>query len=69
MKKVLISLLMVMTAFTLSVAAQGSTESTQKAAAPVKTVTLKLSEVHAEGYPTSLADHEFARLVEEKTNG
>ena len=30
---------------------------------------LKLSEVHAEGYPTSLADHEFARLVEEKTEG
>ncbi len=31
--------------------------------------TLKLSEVHAEGYPTSLADYEFARLVEEKTEG
>lgn len=30
---------------------------------------LKLSEVHAEGYPTALADHEFARLVEEKTGG
>jgi tripartite ATP-independent transporter DctP family solute receptor len=30
---------------------------------------LKLSEVHAEGYPTALADHEFARLVEEKTEG
>ncbi len=30
---------------------------------------LKLAEVHAEGYPTSLADHEFARLVEEKTEG
>lgn len=31
--------------------------------------TLKLSEVHAEGYPTTLADQEFARLVEEKTEG
>jgi tripartite ATP-independent transporter DctP family solute receptor len=31
--------------------------------------TYRLSEVHAEGYPTSLADHEFARLVEERTNG
>lgn len=31
--------------------------------------TLLLSEVHAEGYPTSLADQEFARLVEEKTEG
>lgn len=38
-------------------------------AAAVKPVVLKLSEVHAEGYPTSLADHEFSRLVEEKTNG
>lgn len=44
--------------------AQGTTE-----AAAQKQVTLKLSEVHAEGYPTSLADHEFARLVEEKTSG
>lgn len=32
-------------------------------------IVLKLSEVHAEGYPTALADHEFARLVNEKTNG
>lgn len=31
--------------------------------------TLKLSEVHNEGYPTTMADHEFARLVEEKTEG
>lgn len=31
--------------------------------------TYRLSEVHAEGYPTSLADYEFARLVEERTEG
>lgn len=31
--------------------------------------TYQLSEVHAEGYPTSLADAEFARLVEERTEG
>ena len=31
--------------------------------------TLQLSEVHAEGYPTTLADQEFARLVEERTEG
>ncbi len=37
-------------------------------AASAQTV-LKLSEVHAEGYPTALADYEFARLVEEKTEG
>lgn len=30
---------------------------------------LKLAEVHPDGYPTALADKEFARLVEEKTGG
>jgi tripartite ATP-independent transporter DctP family solute receptor len=30
---------------------------------------LKLAEVHAPGYPTSLADMEFARLIEERTEG
>ena len=38
-------------------------------AATAGAVTLKLSEVHAEGYPTTLADQEFARLVEERTDG
>lgn len=37
--------------------------------ATASAVTLKLSEVHIEGYPTTLADQEFARLVEEKTEG
>ena len=32
-------------------------------------ITLRLSEVHAKDYPTSLADEEFSRLVEEKTEG
>ncbi len=32
-------------------------------------IVLTLSEVHAEGYPTTLADYEFARLVEERTEG
>lgn len=36
------------------------------AAQPIK---LKLSEIHMEGYPTTLADKEFARLVKEKTAG
>lgn len=34
-----------------------------------KTITLKLAEIHLDGYPTSLADEEFARLVEKKTSG
>jgi tripartite ATP-independent transporter DctP family solute receptor len=63
MKKILVALL-VLAFVSLSVFAQGATE-----AAVVKPITLKLSEVHAEGYPTSLADHEFARLVKERTNG
>ena len=54
MKKLLT--LAVAAAMTLSVAAASAT-------------TLKLSEVHAEGYPTTLADQEFARLIEEKTAG
>lgn len=37
-------------------------------AASAQTV-LKLAEVHKTGYPTALADVEFARLVEEKTEG
>ncbi len=37
--------------------------------AQAATTTLKLCEVHAEGYPTTLADREFARLVEERTQG
>ncbi len=32
-------------------------------------VVLKLSETHSEGYPTTLADQEFAKMVEEKTEG
>lgn len=70
MKKLLVMLLALLTLASFSVMAQGGTEAGGAApAAAQKTITLKLSEVHAEGYPTSLADHEFARLVEEKTGG
>lgn len=34
-----------------------------------KTVVLKLAENQPEDYPTTIGDKEFARLVEEKTNG
>ncbi len=34
-----------------------------------KTTTLILSEVHIEGYPTTQADYEFARLVSARTGG
>jgi len=55
MKKILVTLLM----FTMVLAMAS-------AAGPIK---LRLSEIHMEGYPTTLADREFARLVKEKTNG
>ncbi len=54
MKKLLSLVLVLVLAFSVSVA---------------MAETLKLSEVHADGYPTSLADAEFARLLEEKTEG
>ena len=65
MKKSIIAI-MIIAAIVLPVFAQGGTEA---AATSTKTITLRLSEVHAEGYPTTLADQEFARLIEEKTNG
>ncbi len=34
-----------------------------------ETTVLTLSEVHAEGYPTTLADYRFAELVNERTEG
>lgn len=34
-----------------------------------KKISLKLAEIHLDGYPISLADKEFANLVEKRTNG
>lgn len=34
-----------------------------------ETITMRLAEVHAEGYPTTIADREFAKMVEERTDG
>ncbi|TCK93239.1 tripartite ATP-independent transporter DctP family solute receptor [Natranaerovirga hydrolytica] len=36
---------------------------------PTEQITLRLAELHAEDYPTTLANYEFARLVEERSNG
>ena len=60
MKKIAV-LLVVAVAMMMPLIASGSQESAQ--------TVLTLSEVHAEGYPTTLADYEFARLVEERTEG
>ena len=56
MKKVLSLVLVLVMVFALSGMAIAET-------------VLKLSEVHADGYPTALADAEFARMVAEKTEG
>lgn len=42
---------------------------TEAPAAPVEAVLLRLAETHPADYPTTLGDYEFARLVEEKTEG
>lgn len=60
MKKTIVALCVVFLIASVGLFAQASAE---------KQIVLKLSEVHAEGYPTTMADHEFARLVEERTNG
>ena len=60
MKKLAVLLLLAV-ALVLPLVAGGSAEKGQ--------TVLTLSEVHAEGYPTTLADYEFARLVEERTEG
>ena len=60
MKKVL-ALLFVFVAVMIPVFANGTGETSS--------VTLTLSEVHAEGYPTTLADYRFAELVAERTEG
>ena len=44
-------------------------ETPEEEPAPVEAVVLKLAETHPADYPTTLGDYEFARLVEEKTEG
>ncbi len=46
-------------------------KATEKAteAKPVEAIVLRLAETHPADYPTTLGDYEFARLVEEKTEG
>ncbi len=46
-----------------------STEKVEKIEEKAKPIVLRLADVHNDGYPTVMGDREFARLVEEKTNG
>ena len=63
MKKLIVMLLAIMMV-AVPVFAGGASEGGSS-----ETINLVLSEVHAEGYPTTLADYEFARLVNERSNG
>ncbi|MBQ1591015.1 MAG: TRAP transporter substrate-binding protein [Treponema sp.] len=58
-------------AFAITFSAAIFVSCTDKNSATIKKhpVTLRLSENHGAGYPTALADEEFARLVEEQTEG
>lgn len=45
------------------------TKDAEKTEAPAEQIVLRLSEAHPADYPTTLGDLEFARLVEERTEG
>lgn len=47
----------------------GSTDDSNGNSGSDETVTLRLAENHPDDYPTTIGDKEFARLVEEKTDG
>lgn len=76
MIKKILSIILAVTLF--SAVAVGCTKTTEPAPdtttpdateAPVEAVVLRLAETHPADYPTTLGDYEFARLVEEKTEG
>ena len=66
MKKI-IAILMVL-AIAGTVFASGQKDTTETKAAP-KQIVLRLAETHPIDYPTTKGDLEFARLVEERSNG
>lgn len=48
---------------------QEKSSSKSASAAPAKTITWKLADDQPAGYPTVVADQEFAKIVNQKTNG
>lgn len=68
MKKITILILTLALLFSvMNVWAEGGQE--EKEAASAEPVVLRLAETHAQDYPTTKGDYEFARLVEERTDG
>ncbi|MCR5289638.1 MAG: TRAP transporter substrate-binding protein [Treponema sp.] len=66
MKKIVLYVLLVTTLAMLFTSCKFNEK---KASVKKHAVILRFAESHAAGYPTALADQEFARLVEEKTDG
>lgn len=66
MKRVLLVIVVLLCA--VSLFAEGSKEQ-GGAASKTQQIVLRLAETHPAGYPTTEGDMEFARLVEERTNG
>jgi len=73
MKKRILAILLVLAAFSFVFAggqSQTPGETSATPAAPdAQPIVMRLAETHAADYPTTLGDKEFARLVEERTNG
>ena len=74
-KGFLLLVMMVFAALVLAACGGGSDsesssdESNESGSENAETITLRLAENHPEDYPTTIGDKEFAKLVEEKTDG
>lgn len=66
MKRAIAAAVALMTAIAVPVMAGGAKDS---GAAPAKQIVMRLAETHPIDYPTTKGDLEFARLVEERSNG
>lgn len=68
MKKQFLTLVAMLLCVT-AVFASGQNEEKTKAPEEMKPMILRLAETHGADYPTTQGDYEFARLVEERSNG
>ncbi|MCM3609934.1 TRAP transporter substrate-binding protein [Planococcus sp. MERTA32b] len=69
MKTLSIFFVMAMVALILGACGDESSNSGEASEGSGETITLKLAENQPDDYPTTIGDKEFARLVEEKTDG
>lgn len=74
MNKKLVTLISLILLLTVILSACGTKEASDEGKSDdskksKETITLKLADIHPEGYPTVVASEKFAELVEEKTDG